>query len=79
MKTTTVRLSDQILSRVDSMAGKLKRSRSWIINQAVDNYLSHEEWLIKEIHEGLSEAERNEFATENELKEMLAKWGVNAD
>ena len=44
-----------------------------------DNDLSHEEWLIKEIYEGLSEAERNEFTTENELKETLAKWKVDAE
>jgi len=78
MKTTTIRMDDEMVSRIDAMAEHLNRSRSWLINQAVDNFLSHEEWLVKEIEDGLAEAKRGEFATDREIAAQFKKWGVNA-
>ena len=39
MKTTTIRIDDEMLGRVDGLAKALSRSRSWVINQAIDRYL----------------------------------------
>lgn len=79
MRTTTIRLSDETLSRVDTMADRLNRSRSWVINQAVDSYLSHEEWLVKEIHDGLTDLKQNDLATDDDIRRHLIKWGIDAD
>jgi predicted transcriptional regulator len=78
MKTTTVRIDDDMLGRVDGLAKALSRSRSWVINQAIDRFLDYEEWFAKEVKDGLEEVERGEIATHDEVVASFRKWGVDA-
>lgn len=79
MKATTIRMDDTVLDRVDSMAKSINRSRTWVINQAVERFLNYEEWFVHEVQNGLDEVRRGELASQEEVKNGLAKWGVNAD
>jgi predicted transcriptional regulator len=78
MKTTTVRIDNDMLGRVDGLAKSLSRSRSWVINQAIDRFLDYEEWFAKEVKDGLKEVERGEIATHDEVVAGFRKWGVDA-
>ena len=78
MKATTIRIDDETLGRVDGLAKALSRSRSWIINQAIDRFLDYEEWYAKEVKDGLAEVERGETATYEEVVAKFRKWGVDA-
>ncbi len=78
MKTTTVRLDDKILDRVDGLAKVLSRSRSWVINQAIERFLEYEEWFVREVEDGLAEVEKGEVASHEEVVATFRKWGVNA-
>lgn len=78
MKATTIRIDDEVLGRVDGLAKALSRSRSWVINQAIDRFLEYEEWFIKEVEDGLAEVERGEIATEQEVLTRFRKWGADA-
>ena len=78
MKATTIRIDDEVLGRVDGLAKALSRSRSWVINQAIDRYLDYEEWFIKEVNNGLAEVERGEIATDGEVLAKFRKWGADA-
>ena len=57
-KTTTVRMENRTLKRVDGLANAMSRSRAWVINQAVERYLDYEEWFVTEVTQALKEAER---------------------
>lgn len=72
--TTTMRLSDETLSRIDTLAARLNRSRSWIINQAIDSYLAHEEWIVQEIHDGLTDLEQNNLATDDDIRRVYSSF-----
>ncbi|MEA2102687.1 MAG: CopG family ribbon-helix-helix protein [Thermodesulfobacteriota bacterium] len=78
MKATTVRIDDGMLDRIDGLAKTLSRSRSWVINQAIDRFLDYEEWFIKEVKDGLEQVERGEIATHDKVAASFRKWGVNA-
>jgi predicted transcriptional regulator len=78
MKTTTVRVDDNTLERVDGLAKVLSRSRSWVINQAIDRFLEYEEWFVQEVQDGMAEVERGEFATHEEVVAKFRNWGVDA-
>ncbi len=78
MKTTTVRLDDDIMDRVDGLAKVLSRSRSWVINQAIDRFLEYEEWFVQEVKDGLAEVEKGEIADHGEVIARFRKWGANA-
>ncbi len=73
MRVTTVRMSDEVLDRVNTMAKTLNRSRTWVINQAVERFLSYEEWFVREVQAGLDEARRGEFAGDEEVAARFGK------
>ncbi len=78
MKVTTVRIDDDMLGRIDCLANTLSRSRSWVINQAIERFLGYEEWFVQEVKGGLKEIERGEIATDDEVTARFRKWGVDA-
>ena len=78
MKATTVRIDDDMLWRIDGLANTLSRSRSWVINQAIERFLAYEEWYVQEVKDGLKEVERGEIATDDEVAARFGKWGVDA-
>jgi predicted transcriptional regulator len=78
MKATTIRIDDDILGRVDGLANMLSRTRSWVINQAIERFLDYEEWFVQEVSDGLKELERGDIATDDEVAAKLGKWGVDA-
>ena len=78
MKTTTVRIEENMLERIDTLASTLNRPRSWVIKQAIENFIEYEEWFVKEVNAGIKEVEQNKIAADKEVKEVFGKWGVNA-
>jgi len=78
MKATTVRINDEMLGRVDFLAKTLSRSRSWIINQAIERFIGYEEWFVQEVKDGLKEVDQGEIATDDEVTATFHKWGVDA-
>ncbi len=79
MKTTTIRMEDAVLERVDSLAKALNRSRTWVVNQAVQRFLGYEEWFIHEVNSGIREAENGDLASDKEVEERFARWSADAD
>jgi RHH-type transcriptional regulator, rel operon repressor / antitoxin RelB len=78
MKATTVRIDNDTLDRIDTLASTLSRSRTWVINQAIERFLDYEEWFVQEVTDGLEEVERGEISTDEEVSSAFSKWGVNA-
>jgi predicted transcriptional regulator len=78
MKATTIRINNDTLGRIDGLANTLSRSRSWVINQAIERFLDYEEWYIQEVREGIDEVSRGEIATPEEVKDRFRKYGANA-
>jgi predicted transcriptional regulator len=42
MSVTTVRLQPEVEQGLEALAGKLQRSKSWLINQALREYMARE-------------------------------------
>mgnify|MGYP006307002465 CR=1 FL=1 len=78
MKVTTVRITEEAIGRVDDLARTLSRSRSWVINQAIERFLEYEEWFIREVKDGLHEVEQRDIASDDSVAASFRKWGVDA-
>ncbi len=78
MKPTTVRIDENMIERLDSLAKNQDRPRSYLINQALKQYVEYEEWFCQEVEDGLKEVERGEIATDSEVNAVFKKWGVDA-
>ena len=79
MKATTIRMENNVLDRIDSMAKTMNRSRTWVINQAVQRFLGYEEWFVHEVSAGIEEAKKGELASDTEVAERFARWNRDAD
>ncbi|MGY6217360.1 CopG family ribbon-helix-helix protein [Methylolobus aquaticus] len=78
MKATTVRLADETLDRVDQLADAMHRSRTWVIKEAVDRYLDHEEWFVQQVTSAIKSVDAGHIATADEVAERFKRWGVDA-
>ncbi|MCA0032522.1 CopG family ribbon-helix-helix protein [Mesorhizobium sp. B263B2A] len=74
MTAFTVRLPDDTANRLDQLAEKLDRSRSYMAAQAIEDFVTRQEWQLAEIEAGLAEAERGEFANAQELAAVIGKY-----
>jgi predicted transcriptional regulator len=75
----TIRLDDDKLAKLDALAADMDRSRSWIAAKAIENYVELNEWQIAQIKAGIAEADRGEFATEEELDAIEAEIQAKID
>jgi RHH-type rel operon transcriptional repressor/antitoxin RelB len=73
-KILTLRLEGGLRGKLDKLAAATRRSRSFLAAEAIREYVALNSWQIEEIHKGLAEAERGEFASEGEVKRVAKKW-----
>jgi len=77
-KILTLRLDGGLRGKLDKLAVAMRRSRSFLAAEAIRDYVALNSWQIEEIHKGLAEAERGEFASESEVKRVAKKWARRA-
>ena len=71
-------MDEHLLLRVDGVAKSQSRSRTWIINQAIERFIAYEEWYHHEVENGLTEVAQNKLASKEQVQTTFAKWGVSA-
>ena len=74
MAAFTVRLPEDVTEKLDALAAKLDRSRSYVAARAIGDFIAREEWQLADIEAGLREAENGEFATDAEVAATIAKY-----
>ncbi|RBP85197.1 ribbon-helix-helix protein, CopG family [Marinomonas rhizomae] len=80
MSVTTVRLQDDTEQRLEIFAKKLQRSKGWIINQALVEYLEkqqleQERW--QQTLEAMESAAKGKVVADEEVHEWLNSWGTD--
>lgn len=78
MSTVTARLDADTQAQLEKLATATARSRSWLVAEAVKHYVAEQAWQIEAIEEGVRQADEGLFASEGEVKEAFARWGVDA-
>lgn len=73
-KVLTLRLESDLADQLDRLADATERSRSFLIAEAVREYVSLNDWQIEETKRALAEAEQGEFASEADVQKVLKKW-----
>jgi predicted transcriptional regulator len=75
----TIRLDDEMLAKLDALAADTDRSRNWIAAKAIQDYVELNAWQIQRIKEGIAEADRGEFATDEEVEAVFRKYKAMAE
>jgi len=74
LKTITFRLPEEKLQALDSVADVQQRDRSFVINEAVTQYLSLHEYHRALIEEGIRQEDAGEGIEHQTLMSKAAGW-----
>jgi predicted transcriptional regulator len=73
-KTINVRLPEALYNQIEALAKATARTKSFLAIDALTSYVERESWQIRDIHEGIKEADAGEFATDEEVKAVFTKY-----
>jgi len=79
MGMTSVRMPDDLLEHLESTAARLRRSKGWIINDAVREYLEREEQRRQrflETREALADLDAGRVIDSDAVLEWIDSWGA---
>ena len=77
MSIMSLRLPDDMADTLAHLAKATGRSKSFLVIDALRDYLAREAWQIAEIQKAIEEADAGDFASENEVAATLNKWSAN--
>lgn len=75
--TTSIRLPEDLEEPLAALASKLDRSKSWVINQSIREYLARqalEEQRWRETDEALAAVERGEVVDGDAVHGWMRSW-----
>jgi RHH-type transcriptional regulator, rel operon repressor / antitoxin RelB len=76
--TMTLRLEDDVKSRLEKLADSTQRSKSFLAAEAIREYVENNEWQIAEIKAAVKEANAGGFASDAEVAALSKKWKARA-
>ena len=72
-QTVTFRLDAQKRKALDTIAAGFDRNRSYVLNEAVNDYIEVHQWQTDHIKEGLRQANAGKFASDTEVAAAFGK------
>ncbi len=70
----TVRTESKKVKQLDKLAGRMDRSRNYLVNQAIDQLLEVHAWQIERTKEGINAADEGRFASDAEMDRIFNKY-----
>lgn len=74
--TIKVRVPESVLEQLEELAKATERTKCFVTLTALNSYLQEQSWQIRDIKEGITEADNGEFATDEEVTTVFAKYGA---
>lgn len=79
MASMSLRLPNDLFEQLGDLAEATGRTKTFLAVYALRKLIDQEAWQIAEIKKGIAEADAGDFATDEEMRELDAKWGYHAD
>ena len=71
-RVVTAKLPDDLVSRMDEVADRIDRSKSWIVRQALTEWLAEEQRRYELTLEALKSVDEGRTFTQEEVEEHFA-------
>ena len=72
----SARIPEQLGQDLEALAEATRRSKAFLITEAIDDYVRRQAWLVKRIDEAVKEAdESGEYVSEEDMSAWLRSWG----
>jgi len=72
-RVVTAKLPDDLVARMDEIAGRIDRSKSWIVRQALVEWLAEEQRRYELTLEAMKSVDEGRTLTQEEVEEHFAE------
>ena len=82
MGVTSVRLTDELQDQLEETAARLRRSKGWIISEALNEYIAKEERALNRIErsrKALDQIEAGQVIDGDDVMAWIASWGTDKE
>jgi len=73
-RTISFRIAPEKVDELDVIAKALDRDRSYLLNEAVEIYLSEQRRFAAMVEEGLEDMRKGRFFTDEQVEQMIDDW-----
>ena len=73
------RVSPEKAEQLQRLAEATERPKSWLLEQALENYLEVQAWQLARIDEGLAELEAGKGIEHERVVEWIRSWGTDEE
>jgi predicted transcriptional regulator len=73
--TLSVRIGVDTKKRLDALARRARRSKSFLAAEAIAAYVEAESWQLDEIQSGLAELDKGRGVAHKDVATWLRSWG----
>jgi len=71
--TLTIRIDPGMKAELDAIAAARDRDRSYLVKEALREYLEVQKWHIEHLQQGLREADAGKYVSEAKMKKTIAR------
>ena len=72
--SVTFKLNQDDVAFLDKLAESSDRDRSYLIRQAVGDFIAAQKWQLEEVVAAMAEADRGEVLTDEEFRAEVQSW-----
>jgi predicted transcriptional regulator len=73
-RTISFRIAPEKVTQLDLIAKAMDRDRSYLLNEAVENYLNEQMRFTALIEEGLEASRKGELLDDEDVGQMIETW-----
>lgn len=71
MRNISIRLDEATREKLDALAQSQDRSRSWVVNDAIQAYFEHQDWIVEAIKVGIADVDAGRLVPHEEVMAEL--------
>jgi len=72
----SVRLPPELNDQLSEIAASIDRPKSWVIAQAVADYVSLQTWQLAAIDQGIADADAGNVVAHEDIVAWVESWGT---
>jgi len=73
--TLSVRIDEDVKKRLEALAGRARRSKSFLAAEAIAAFVEAESWQLDEIQAGVEELDEGHGVAHKDVSAWLRSWG----
>lgn len=76
MTNISITIKESNAERLEKLADAMDRSRSWLVNEAVEHYLEHQDWMDRKTDQAIADIDAGGRLVPHE--EVMARFDAKA-